>query len=150
MNNFEITYSDGTVALVKRVKRSQLKDLITLQQQLFHYFIKHDLSVGSVISNDAAWSVLEKIASLLPVVGEKEETVGIKLDLIEDDIDQLKNIFFTCEPLLEDGTMESINTRIEKEKWYEPNLISKLHQLNYNQDSLKKIREELPTTEPTV
>lgn len=147
MNNFDITYSDGTIDTVKRVTRVKYKDLIVLQQKLLHFFLTNNGNVGACIADDACWSVIEKTAKLLAVVGGGE----IKLSLLEDDLEQLSNIFFTTSTIEELSQYAGIGKMIEAETWYKPSLISQLHQFNYRGDSgdaLKKViqeQQEVPT-----
>jgi hypothetical protein len=138
MNNFEIQYQDENGEVIKidkvtRVKRQQLKDLIILQQDLLYAFLKCNASVGSLISNNVNWNNMEKIAKMLPVVGETK--LGINLKAIEDDLSQLTKVFFT-QSIDENGSL------INSEDAYKPSLISELHQLDYYGDikeSAKKI-----------
>lgn len=145
MNSFDIKYSDGTVDKVKRVKRDKLKDLIELQQEIIYYFLKSDLSVGVTISHPEVWSAITKIASLLLIVGNDKP--GIKLELIEDDYEQLTQIFITSAEVDENGEFVNPRTMLDSGNWYEPSLVSKLHQLNYKGDSfeaIKKLNPEVP------
>lgn len=136
MDNFEIKYSSGRTDKVKRVPRKKLHDLIVLQQDLLYAFLKNNASVGSVIASNSNWSTIEKIAKLLPVIGE--EKPGINLDELEDDISQITSIFFT-QSVDENGMI--LNT----DEGYKPSLIAELHQLDYYgnaRDAAKKIYQE--------
>ena len=148
MNNFDITYSDGTIDTVKRVTRAKLKDLIVLQQKLLYFFLTHNANVGACVADDACWSVIETTSKLLAVVGDG----AVKLELLEDNLEQLSNIFFTTSTPEEIAQYTNIGKMIEAETWYKPSLISQLHQLNYRGDSgeaIKKLTQEQPEV-PTL
>lgn len=140
MQHFEVHYRDESgdiveTVLVKRVKRAQLADLITLQQQLLQEFLRVNGAVGAAIASPVAWSVITKIAALLPVVGQ--EKPGLDLSPIEDDTEQLGRIFFT----------ESAYTElIEEGAQIKPSLISGLNSLDYRGDlgkAIETLRKEL-------
>lgn len=139
MQFFEITYNDGSVDKVKRVSRKQLQDLIILQQDLIEAFLKNNASVGSIIADDAIWSSIEKLSNILPTVGN--DTPGIKLEKLEDDLTQLTKIFFT-ESVDENGL--PISPKNIQDEWYQPSLISKLHQLDYYGATQKAIKNLNP------
>jgi hypothetical protein len=127
MDTFDIKYKNqnGEVIktdTVKRVKRKQLADLILLQQDLVYAFYKTNGGIGSIIADSNYWNIMEKIAKMLPVVGE--EKVGINLSAIEDDLSQLTAIFFT-QSLDENGNL------IIGEDIFKQSLISELHKLDY-------------------
>lgn len=151
MNSFDIKYSDGSIDKVKRVKRDKLKDLIILQQEILYYFFKNQANIGATLAELEAWNCIRKISKLLPVIGE--EKLGINLDKLDEDndLEQIALIFITTAIQNEDGGFLSVNEHFDTSTWYEPSLISKLHQLNYKGDSgeaLKKIQKEVQEEVP--
>ena len=118
MDSFDIKYTDGSVDKVKRLKRVQYKDLKVLQQEILYFFFKNQASVGACLAEEEVWSAITKISKLLPVIGN--EKTGIKLTDIEDDLEQLTEIFFTTSKKKDNGEFESPNELIEKGVWYEP------------------------------
>lgn len=141
MDNFKVEYKDKLGEIVKvdkvyRVKRDKLKDIIDLQQDLLYSFFKSNASIGQVIADSVNWKNIEKLAKMLPVVGE--EKLGFDLSSIENDLSQLLTIFFT-QSIDENGNL------INSEEAYKPSLIAELHQLDYYgavQESAKKIYQE--------
>ncbi|GAA6622892.1 hypothetical protein [Scytonema sp. NUACC26] len=140
MEFFEIKYNDGSVVKVKRVKRAELKDLITLQQDLIAAFVRNYAGIGSVISDDTVWSTIEKLTTMLPVVGGGL----VELSKFEDDLNQLAKIFFT-QSTDDNGIPLNMIAVHEGSEWYKPSLISELHQLDHittSQEGIKKARPE--------
>jgi hypothetical protein len=93
-NTFKVYYNDGEEIIVKPVSWKQLEDVEKLCQEIFIQLVEVDGSCGQLFraSNRKFWSNAEKLAAMLPVVGQEQP--GIELDKI-DEIDQLTRIFIT-------------------------------------------------------
>ena len=127
MDTFDIKYKNSLGEVIKtdkigRVKRKQLKDLIVLQEELVYAFYKTNGGIGSIIADSSYWNTMEKIAKMLPIIGE--EKPGINLSSLEEDLSQLTTIFFT-QSVDENGDL------IIGDNIFEQSLISELHKLDY-------------------
>lgn len=135
MNNLEITIHSSEAdktekILIKRVKRCNLSKLIDLQRLLLEDFIYFNAEVGSLIANNSSWKTLEKIASLIPVVPDK--TLSDYLDILEDDLDLITQLFFT-------ESWDKENFIYTDGFSFKPSIISKLNRLDYSGDLGKGI-----------
>jgi hypothetical protein len=140
MHFFEIYIRDeegNTVETlkVKRVKRSKHFDLFNLLKEPLYVFFRHNWSIGAVISNESYWKDLKKIAAMFPIMGE--EKVGFDLDRIEEDYDQITQIFFTTSEFTP-GMFQSGDTASSPK----PSLLAQLHYFDY-QGELAKVGTRL-------
>lgn len=141
--SFDVTYYDAygsstEVVSVKRVVRSNLKDLLLLQQMLLDQFFASGGGIGDILAEEKNWHTLKKTAALLPIVGSDKP---LDLERFQDDYVQITRIFFT-QSVQDNG--EFIPDRT---KALEPSLISKLHQFNYNAAVGKALEKLVPTEE---
>lgn len=135
MNNLEIKIqssddSQSETVIIKRVKRCNLSKLIELQRILLEDFIYYNAEVGSLIANNSSWKTLEKIASLIPVIPNK--TLADYLELLEDDLDLITQLFFT-------ESWDSEKGNYSDGFSFKPSLVSKLNRLDYSGDMGKGI-----------
>jgi len=94
-NTFSLTYTTGETVLGKPSSFRDLEDIEVLQKEIVRLLASCDGCLADLVSlkNKEFWGHVEKLAALIPVVGQKEK--GIKLDLI-DDVDDILRIFVTC------------------------------------------------------
>jgi hypothetical protein len=124
---FDVTYADGTVVKVKRVKTALMDDLLELQQVLVAHFSFHSALLGDLLkpSSKQVWADLEKTAKMLPVLGSDKP---LDLEQLKDDPDQICRIFFTATTDVDD---EDGGLRPAEGGGYLPSEISKLHGFNF-------------------
>lgn len=126
------------VVEVKKVPRAKLRDLIVLQQQLLDVFVEHEASIGSILSEESNWRLIESTGKLLPLVGDEEY---LDVSKFEDDYVQICKVFFT-DSIKSDGTFD-----LKEGQGFEPSKISKLHQLNYGEQLGKALEKSLEKKE---
>lgn len=93
-NTFSVTYSTGEVVIVKSSSFRDLEEIEILEKEILKCFVTADACPGDLLklSNKGFWGHVEKLAKLLPIVGQDEK--GLNLDLIED-ADDILRIFVT-------------------------------------------------------
>lgn len=135
MKTIDIEYSDGRVITVKPVSWKYLDDLTVLTQKLVAALGKVNGAVGKLLSkqNVEVWDYLEKVAALLPVVGNKDP--GIELDLIEDPWEIVKIFFTTTDTVNDDGWLYSGDEAIA------PSLLAKINALDFYSILLEVMKE---------
>lgn len=129
-NNNEVVKTDRII----RVKRSKLKDLIYLQEELLYNFVNYNAKIGSLLADDSCWDLLKKISKMLNVIGEEKS--GINLDLLEDDIKQIIEIFFTTSVDEEGNILQDVDI-------FQPSKLSELHHLDYFNNIKKAVQKVL-------
>ncbi len=136
MKNFDIDYTDGRKITVKAVSWKHLDDLTVLTQKLVASLGKVNGAIGKLLSkqNKEVWDYLEKVAAMLPVVGNKD--LGIDLDLIDDPWEIIKIFFTTTETVNEDGWLSA-----EGEEMLAPSLLAKINALDFYSILLEVVRE---------
>lgn len=140
MKNFKVkvqsyTYDQETdtykttvnkVYIIQRSVRRDLDTIIELQKEILGKFMDSQLSMGDLVKDNESWELLKTLASNLNVLGQKEK--GFNLEEIEEDLEQICQIFLTQSMNIETGV---IDTNENGEIRFKPSLISELHQLNF-------------------
>ena len=144
--SFEITYwgvddTPSRIITVRpapiRCKSGGIKDVIKLQETLIRHFVEHDGRLASLITDNAVWSAMDKLAKMLPVVGLEEKGFDIEPLAERGDIAQLGRIFFS-ENIADDLTRErDADGNIVNS----PSLIAKIHDINFSATLFAMIRE---------
>lgn len=95
LRTFTVTLEDGKQILIKPVSWKHLEDLELLQLEIVKaaYDAKFSLATLFKASNRQFWDNAIKLASLLPVVGQKEP--GFDAEKI-DDLDELCRVFVSA------------------------------------------------------
>lgn len=116
--------------LMKRVKRHRNRELIQLMEKLTEAYFINNASLGEVIADDSNWNLMKTVASMIPIVGKDKD--GFDIERIADDYDQLTKLFFTTtyDESIEDSDELYANG-------IKPSLISKLHDLNWEEAKKK-------------
>jgi hypothetical protein len=120
----EVLLDDGKKVRVKRVPQSDLKQLITLQDELLGLYIKADGALAELLVDESVVEVIRQYIGLLPIEGQKTES-GEQKYLNYDDIcenwEQLTRLVFN-------GSLDEKTRNIEG---VTPSLVSNLHFLPY-------------------
>lgn len=137
MNTFEVIIRDESGEVVdtlhiKRATRANMREIIKLQQILMDAFVEKNIAIGELVLDNGVWKNIERLAKLLPILGESEKVFDV--NLIADDLEQICQIFFT-QSMKDNG--EFIN-----DGGWEPSKISALHHLDY-QGALGKSIQKL-------
>lgn len=129
-----------------RGKKSSLRDVIALQDELIKAMIEHNVCIGSLVADDSVWKNMVSLAAILPVVGRANPGFDIEALAEAGDIAQLGRIFFT----------ESITLKGEHEvdengdrPLTKPSSIARIHDINfhtplfkYNEERQTRLQEE--------
>ena len=120
----EVLLDDGKKVRIKRVPQSDLKQLITLQDELLGLYIKADGALAELLVDESVVEVIRQYVGLLPIEGQKTEA-GEQKHLSYDDIcenwEQLTRLVFN-------GSLDEKTRNIEG---VTPSLVSNLHFLPY-------------------
>jgi hypothetical protein len=120
----EVLLDDGKKVRIKRVPQSELKQLITLQDELLGLYIKADGALAELLVDESVVEVIRQYIGLLPIEGQKTEA-GEQKYLSYDDIcenwEQLTRLVFN-------GSLDEKTRNIEG---VTPSLVSNLHFLPY-------------------
>lgn len=133
--------------VLRRVKRSNLKEFITAMEELITEYLYHNASAGTVVSDERAWNLVVQAASYIPVDGQKEP--GLDVSLIEDDYDTLTELFFGV--VSDEGLLAPILFELNKLDY--PTAVGKgatISQHRKNQDSAKLHQSLNPSAETTM
>lgn len=123
--------------ILGRVKRHRNKELIILMEKLTEAYYLNNASLGQIIADDNNWEMMKQVASMIPVVGQKED--GFDIERISDDYSQLTKLFFT--------TTYDENEETDYTQGLKPSIIGKMHDLNWGDAQKKaiaalKVKEE--------
>ncbi|NJN10037.1 MAG: hypothetical protein HC836_48495 [Richelia sp. RM2_1_2] len=144
--SFDVTYwgSDDTPSKIITVrpapvrgKSGSLKDVIVNQEILIKSFVEHDGRLASLIIDSNTWNAMERLAKMLPVVGQDKPGFDIEQIAESGDIAQLGRIFFS-ENIADDlnRDRDSDGNIINS-----PSLIAKIHDINFSATLYLMIRE---------
>lgn len=129
---------------LKRIARSQYKDLIALQQLLMQAFVEYNGATGSVIADEANWKTLIKLGKMLPVIGGNDKE-GFDVNKIEHDIVLITRLFFT-QAVKEDGSVDLTDG-------FKPSILAEFYQLDYSgflQKAVRDLETNKKKDEPTT
>jgi hypothetical protein len=120
----EVLLDDGKKVRIKRVPQSDLKQLITLQDELLGLYIKADGALAELLVDESVVEVIKQYVGLLPIEGQKTESGEQKYlnyDDISENWEQLTRLVFN-------GSLDEKTRNIEG---VTPSLVSNLHFLPY-------------------
>lgn len=120
----EVLLDDGKKVRIKRVPQSDLKQLITLQDELLGLYIKADGALAELLVDESVVEVIRQYIGLLPIEGQKTESGEQKYlnyDDISENWEQLTRLVFN-------GSLDEKTRNIEG---VTPSLVSNLHFLPY-------------------
>ena len=116
--------NDTKPVRIKRVPQSDLKQLITLQDELLGLYIKADGALAELLVDESVVEINKQYIGLLPIEGQKTESGEQKyLDYndIDENWEQLTRLVFN-------GSLDEKTRNIEG---VTPSLVSNLHFLPY-------------------
>jgi hypothetical protein len=119
-----VLLDDGKKVRIKRVPQSDLKQLITLQDELLGLYIKADGALAELLVDESVVEVIRQYIGLLPIEGQKTESGEQKYlnyDDISENWEQLTRLVFN-------GSLDEKTRNIEG---VTPSLVSNLHFLPY-------------------
>ncbi len=156
---FEVIYWDEKgdekeLILVRPISLNKLEEVKKLQEILITEYVNYDGCLGTLLSDKSVFETMQKLASMLPVIGKN--TLGFEIEPLYEfgDIIQLGQIFFS-ESITEN--MRSQGIKIDKatdrpifhfpEHRYNPtpSAIARIHDLpffdHYQQKRDEKLQE---------
>lgn len=143
-NTFKVKYSDGEEIIVKPSSWKSLEDIEILQRDIVKQLAENDGAFGEMlkVSNKRFWGNAEKIAAMLPVVGQTKK--GIDLEKI-DSIDDIVRIFITASS---NRHPETGGIYIEPGGTLAPGDVCRINGLNFTKLLREVQKELLPTPTP--
>lgn len=156
---FEVVYWDEKgeekeTIIVRPVALNKLEEVKKLQEILIAEYVNYDGCLGSLLSDKSVFETMQKLASMLPVVGK--EVKGFDLQSLYDfgDMIQLGQIFFS-ESIDENMRSQGIKTdKVTERPIYHfpehrynptPSAIARIHDLpffdHYQQKRDKKLQQ---------
>lgn len=120
----EVLLDDGTKVRIKRTTQNNLKELITLQDELIGLYVNADAAIASLLCDDSAVAIIKQYIGLLPIEGKKTESGGqvyLDYDNISENWEQLVKLVFN-------GSLDEKTRNIEG---VTPSLVASLHFLPF-------------------
>lgn len=114
--------NDNKPVRIKRVPQSDLKQLITLQDELLGRYIQADGALAELLVDESIVTLIKQYIGLLPIDGYKaDEQKYLDYDDISENWEQLTRLVFN-------GSLDEKTRNIEG---VTPSLVSNLHFLPY-------------------
>lgn len=114
--------NDNKPVRIKRVPQSDLKQLITLQDELLGRYIQADGALAELLVDESILTLIKQYIGLLPIEGYKaDEQKYLDYDDISENWEQLTRLVFN-------GSLDEKTRNIEG---VTPSLVSNLHFLPY-------------------
>jgi hypothetical protein len=106
--------------IISRVKRKDLKVFIQLTGTILEDFMFYNASVGSFLSNEPSYKLLQQVSKLIPTTSGEP----LPLEDIEDDYDLLVRLFVS--EAWNGKEFENLS------EGFKPSILAKLNQIDYS------------------